>query len=440
MKISVIGSGYVGLVLGNCLASLGNSILCVDIDENKIEKLKNGECPIYEPGLKEMMEKNIREKTINFTSDIKESIENSEIIFIAVGTPMGENHEADLRFVKAVAKDIGTYINDYKIIVDKSTVPVGTADIVKQIIAENMKKQNKDYEFDVISNPEFMKEGNSIRDFMIPDRIVVGTDSQKAREKIEKLYKSIARTHHPLVFTDIKSAEMIKYAANSMLALRISYMNELSRLAEKVGADIKVVAKGIGLDTRIGPRFLQAGIGYGGSCFPKDVQAFIQTAKNNGVDFKILEAVEQVNYEQKRTLFPKISKFVPELKGKKIAIWGLSYKPNTDDMREAPSLVVIEQLQNEGAVINAFDPEAMEVAKTMLSGVNFFDNPLDAVDGCDCLVVVTEWNLFRELDFDEVKKRLNQPNIVDGRNIYDPEEMKKLGFNYIGVGRGEASR
>ncbi len=432
MKISVFGAGYVGLVVGSCLAELGNDVICVDIDLNKIKNLKKGNLPIYEIGLKEIIDRNLNEKRIYFTTDSNYAIENSEVIFIAVGTPMKKNNGVDLSFVKSVAEDIGKYMNNYKVIVNKSTVPVGTADIVKQIIKEN---QRKSVEFDVVSNPEFLREGTALKDFMIPDRIVIGSDSDKAKNIMEKIYESVARTGKPILNTSIRTAELIKYASNAMLATRISFMNELSHLAEKVGADIKKVAQGIGLDSRIGPRFLQAGVGYGGSCFPKDVQALIQTLKQNNCEAKILEAVEEVNQKQKESLLPKIKKLVPSLKGKTITIWGLSFKPKTDDIRGASSLVIINQLQKEGALINVFDPEAQEKTKKILKNINYFKTPYESLKNSSCLVIVTEWDEFRSLDKEKIKKLLKEPNVVDGRNVYDVEDMKEAGFNYISVGR-----
>jgi len=432
MKITVIGTGYVGLVAGTCLASLGNDVICLDIDQEKIDKLNNGILPIYEPGLDDLVKRNKKEGRLTFTTDKEKAIKDSQVIFIAVGTPMGENHEADLRFVKAVAKDIGTYMEDYKVVVDKSTVPVGTADMVKKIIKENQKNP---IEVDVVSNPEFLKEGAALKDFQNPDRVVIGSDSEKAKEIMDKIYGAVARIGRPIVHTDIKSAELIKYASNSMLATRISFMNELSHLAEKVGADIKKVAQGMGLDSRIGPKFLQAGVGYGGSCFPKDVQALIQTMKQNNCDASILESVEEVNKKQKLSLIPKIQKLVPDLNGKTIAVWGLAFKPRTDDIREAPALFLIDELQKLGAKIKAFDPVAEENAKKTLKDIEYAQNPYNAIEGADALVICTEWDEFRDLDKEKIRSLLNNPNIIDGRNIYDPKEMKEAGFNYIGVGR-----
>lgn len=433
MKISVIGAGYVGLVTSVCLAELGNEVICVDIDEEKINNLQNGILPIYEPGLKDLLDRNLKEKRIFFSTNTIEAINNSEVVFSAVGTPEGEDHKADLSAVFSVAKIFAENLNDYKVFVTKSTVPVGTNEKVKQIIEEN-RKDNQD--FDIVSNPEFLREGEAINDFLIPDRVVLGVESGKAKAIMESIYKGIVRTDHPILFTDIKSAEMIKYASNAMLATRISFMNELSKICEKTGGDVKLIAKGMGLDKRIGTRFLQAGIGYGGSCFPKDVKAFIETAKEHDVDFKILNAVEQVNKEQKQSLLPKIKSLL-QIRDKTIAIWGLAFKPKTDDMREAPSIVLINQLHNEGAKIKAFDPEAQKNAKKIFTSINitYCNNPYETIQDADCLVIVTEWNEFRTLDLNKVKSLLKQPNIVDGRNVFELDEMKKLGFNYIGVGR-----
>lgn len=432
MKITVIGTGYVGLVLGTCLAELGNDVICLDADKDKVDKLNKSIVPFYEPGLEELVKRNKKEGRLNFTTDKVKAIKSSFVIFIAVGTPMGKNHEADLSFVKEVAKDIGQYMEDYKIIVNKSTVPVGTADMVKKIIKENQKTL---INFDVVSNPEFLREGSAIKDFQNPDRVVIGSDSEKAKEIMGRIYSAVTRTGRPTLYTDIKSAELIKYASNAMLATRISFINELSHLAEKVGADIKKVSQGMGLDTRIGSRFLQAGVGYGGSCFPKDVQALIQTMKQHNCNAQILEAVEEANQKQKLSLIPKLKMLVPDLKGKTIAIWGLAFKPKTDDIREAPSLVVITELQKLGAKIKVFDPVAEENAKKTLKDVEYATTPYEAVRNANALVIVTEWDEFRELDKEKIKSLLKQPNIIDGRNIWEPKEMKEMGFNYIGVGR-----
>lgn len=432
MKISCMGCGYVGLVAGTCLADMGNEVTCFDIDKGKINKLNKGIIPIYEPGLKDMFERNIKEKRLRFSNDIKTTIKKSNVIFITVGTPPGKNHEADLFAVKSVAEQIGRNMDTYKVIVNKSTVPVGTAELVRKIIKKN---QTGDCEFDVVSNPEFLREGEAVKDFTNPDRIVIGTDNEKAKKIMVLIYRGIARADKPVFITDIKSAEMIKYASNAMLATRISFMNEIAQLCEKVGADIKSVAKGIGLDNRIGPRFLQAGIGYGGSCFPKDVRALIELMKRNKVKGEVLSAVNRVNEDQRKFILLKIKKLLPSLKEKTIAIWGLAFKPKTDDIREAPSIAIIMELQRLGAKIRAFDPEAKLNAKKVLKGIIFCNDPYSTVKGCDALVIATEWNEFRVLDIDKIKRLLKQPNIIDGRNIYEPEEMKNAGFNYVGIGR-----
>ncbi|OHB47957.1 MAG: UDP-glucose 6-dehydrogenase [Planctomycetes bacterium GWF2_40_8] len=432
MKISCMGSGYVGLVAGTCLADMGNEVTCFDIDRGKINKLNKGIIPIYEPGLKDMFERNIKEKRLRFSNDIKTTIKKSNVIFITVGTPPGKNHEADLFAVKSVAEQIGRNMDTYKVIVNKSTVPVGTAELVRKIIKKN---QTGDCEFDVVSNPEFLREGEAVKDFTNPDRIVIGTDNEKAKKIMVSIYRGIARADKPVFITDIKSAEMIKYASNAMLATRISFMNEIAQLCEMVGADIKSVAKGIGLDNRIGPRFLQAGMGYGGSCFPKDVRALIELMKRNKVKGEVLSAVNRVNEDQRKFILLKIKKILPSLKKKTIAVWGLAFKPKTDDIREAPSIAIIMELQRLGAKIRAFDPEAKLNAKKVLKGVTFCNDPYSTVKGCDALVIATEWNEFRVLDIDRIKRLLKQPNIIDGRNIYEPDEMKNAGFNYVGIGR-----
>ena len=434
MKISCIGCGYVGIVIGTCLSELGNDVICVDIDKEKIDKLNKGVIPIYEPGLQEMVDRNKRESRLLFTTDLEEGIDGSDVVFIAVGTPQGHDGKADLSFVDQVAESIGKCLKSYKVIVNKSTVPVGTADRVKDIIKKNLKKK---VEFDVVSNPEFLREGCAIKDFQVPDRTVVGVDSEKAKNIMLELYKPVERTGHPVLVTNPRTAELIKYASNAFLATKISFINEIANLCELVGADVKVVAKGMGLDERIGPRFLQAGVGYGGACFPKDTRALRVMGFEAGYDFRIIAAVDEVNEEQKRSLVPKIKKLVPALKGKTVALWGLAFKPKTDDIREAPSLIIIDELQELGAKIKAFDPVAEENARKVTKNVEFCKNPYDAVKGCDCLVIVTEWDEFRNLDKKKIKELMKQPNVVDGRNIYDPHEMKEFGFNYVGVGRGE---
>ncbi|MBU0979485.1 MAG: UDP-glucose/GDP-mannose dehydrogenase family protein [Nanoarchaeota archaeon] len=432
MIIAVIGTGYVGLTVGTCLANLGNNVICVDIDEKKIEGLKKGIIPIYEPGLSEMVKLNVKEGRLTYTTDTTEAVKRSEIIFIAVGTPSGKDGSVDMSYVKQAAKDIAKGMDSYKVIVDKSTVPVGTADSVKTIIKQNLEKE---IDFDMVSNPEFLREGTAIRDFMVPDRIVIGADNGKAKDMMLKLYHDIERTGHPILCTDIKSAEIIKYASNAFLATKISFINEIACLCEKMGGDIKTVAKGMGLDSRIGPRFLQAGVGYGGSCFPKDIKALSKTMKSAGCDARIIDVVEEVNEEQKKSLLPKIKRLLPELEGTRIAVWGLAFKPKTDDMREAPSIVVIDQLKEAGAEVIAFDPVAKDVAKRILKGIEYTDTPLEAATDADALIIVTEWDEFRQLDKVKLKQLMKRPNVIDGRNIYEAEEMAALGFNYISVGR-----
>jgi len=433
MKIAVVGTGYVGLVTGACLANLGNDVICVDIDDEKIAGLRRGVIPFFEPGLRDVVEMNLAQRRLMFTTDAELAIRNSDVIFIAVGTPSGPDGSADLSAVFAVAGQVARFMESYKVVVVKSTVPVGTCHLIRKLIGEKLKRP---VEFDVVSNPEFLREGEAVNDFVLPDRIVIGAESSKSRDAMLSIYKSIERTGRPIIVTDVRSSELIKYASNAMLATRISFMNEISHLCERVGADIKTVAKGVGLDSRIGPRFLQAGAGYGGSCFPKDVRALVQTLKENGCDARLLEGVEHVNEAQKSSIVPKVLKLVPDLKGRKVAVWGLSFKPKTDDMREAPSLVIVGQLQQLGAEVHAFDPVSERNARKLLSGVVYADTPFGALEGAHCLVVVTEWDLFRELDKGRMKALMAFPNIVDARNIYEPEEMRSLGFNYLGVGRG----
>ena len=431
MKLTIVGTGYVGLVAAAGFANLGNDVICLDIDEKKIQMLLDGILPIFEPGLEEWYKIGVKAGRLKFTTDTEMAIRESEIIFICVGTPSNAFHEADLRAVEAVAASIGKYMTGYKIVVNKSTVPVGTADMVKQIIREN---QQTEIEFDVVSNPEFLREGAAVKDFENPDRIIVGSDSKKAREIMTSLYRSVARTDRPIMMTDIRSAEIIKYASNTMLAARISFINQLSYLCEKTGADIKEVAKGMGLDDRIGARFLQAGIGYGGSCFPKDVMALISTLKAYDCDAEMFEAIHRINERQKTIVVQKLASIL-EINGSTIAVWGISFKPKTDDIREAPALKIIEQLQEKGARVHACDPVAIENAKAELSDVTFFDNPYETIRDCDALIVATEWNEFRNLDMRAVKILLKKPIVIDGRNIYDPKEMKELGFTYVGIGR-----
>ena len=431
MKLTIAGTGYVGLVTGTGFANLGNDVICFDIDRAKIDLMTNGRMPIYEPGLEEIYKRNLKTKRLKFTTDAAKAVQESEIIFICVNTPTNEHQEADLTAVKEVAKAIGRYMDDYKLVVNKSTVPVGTADLVQKIIKEN---QQKKIEFDVISNPEFLREGAAVKDFENPDRIIIGTNSKKAEEIMTSLYRSRARADRPIMITDIRSAEIIKYASNAMLATRISFMNQLSYLCEKTGADIKEVSRGMGLDDRIGSRFLQAGVGYGGSCFPKDMKALIATLKQHDCDFDLFEAVDRINKKQKKIIIEKL-KSALTINGSSIAVWGISFKPKTDDIREAPSIKIIEELQNLGAKIHACDPVAIENAKNVLKDVKFFENPYETIRDCDALVVATEWNEFRNLDMRAVKILLKNPIIVDGRNIYNPKELTDLGFKYMGIGR-----
>ena len=429
MNIAIFGTGYVGLVSGTCFADFGNKVICVDIDKSKINALKKGKVSFYEPGLKELVLRNSKEERLKFTCNAKKAVQNSEIIFICVGTPSKQNGEANLDFVFQVAKDVGLFMNDYKVIVDKSTVPVGTAEKIKRIICKNSK-----IDFDVVSNPEFLREGAAVKDFQNPDRVVVGSNSEKAKNIMAHLYKSVTRVGRPIMFTDIKTSELIKYVSNAMLATRISFMNEISHLCESTGANIKDVARGVGLDKRIGSRFLQAGPGYGGSCFPKDVKALAQSLEQFGLPSNILRAVDYVNERQKRSLVPKLKKFIPKLECKKIAIWGLSFKPRTSDIRDSPALVVIEQLKNEYADVFAYDPEAMPEAKKYVKGVTYVNNAYEALKDADALMILTEWDQFREPDFELMKQLMRGLIIIDGRNIYNSEPVSK-GFKYIGIGR-----
>ncbi len=433
MKLSVIGTGYVGLVVGTCFAESGNDVICVDVDEQKLKTLRKGESPIYEPGLTEFLKKNIAEKRLTFTSDLDAAVKKSEVIFLALPTPQAEDGSADLQHVVEVAKKIGRIMNGYKVIVNKSTVPVGTGDHVREIIANETK-----HPFDVVSNPEFLKEGAAVNDFMKPDRIVIGTGSPKALAIMQDLYAPFVRTGNPLIVMDIHSSELTKYASNSFLATKVSFMNEIANLCERLGADVDLVRKGMGTDERIGTQFLFAGIGYGGSCFPKDVSALLNTARTNEYDLQILEAVEAVNRRQKLVIVNKIKKhFGTGLKGKVIALWGLAFKPNTDDMREAPALTVVDALVREGAQVRAFDPAALDEAKKRFGkGVKLVDNNYEALKGADALVLLTEWNEFRRPDFDRIKTLLREPVVFDGRNIYDPKVMRDKGFVYYGIGRG----
>ncbi len=430
MKLCVIGTGYVGLVTGACFADLGNDVLCVDVDEKKLSVLKDGEIPFYEPGLREIVRRNAREKRLHFTSDTGEAVRQSAVVFMCVGTPEGANGEADLRYVIDAADAIGKSLNGYKVIVVKSTVPVGTNEKVRRAIA-----QHGHEDFDVVSNPEFLREGAAVKDFQNPDRVVVGARSDRARTTMARLYKPVARATRPLIFTNPQNAELIKYASNAMLAARISFVNELSHLCEAVGADIKEVAKGMGLDDRIGVRFLSAGAGYGGSCFPKDVRALAQTMEQYGTTSNFLRAVDYINERQKKSLVPKLKKLVPNLDGKKIAVWGLSFKPRTSDIRNSAALTVIGQLQDEFAQVAVFDPEAMDEARAVLQGVAFADDAYAALKDADALIVCTEWDEFRTPDLERMKGLMTTPVIIDGRNVFDAREVTEMGFQYVGIGR-----
>jgi len=439
VKVTVVGSGYVGLVTGACFAEMGNDVYCVDIDQKKIENLKKGILPIYEPGLEEIVKRNYSGGRLRFTTDIKEGLDDSLFMFIAVGTPPDEDGSADLQHVLAVARDIGRKMEKYVIIVNKSTVPVGTADRVREAVREELTKRGRgELEFDVVSNPEFLKEGAAIEDFMRPDRIIVGTDNVRTGELIKELYAPFVRNGHPIFIMGVRSAELTKYAANAMLATRISFMNELSRLCEISGADIESIRQGIGSDTRIGMPFLYAGLGYGGSCFPKDVKALIQTSKEFGLESKVLKAVEEINHEQRFRFADNVKKhFGGDVKGKTFAVWGLSFKPQTDDMREAPAIDIISVLRDAGARFRAHDPVAMEVAKSIIGdkSVTYVSNYYDALEGADALLLLTEWNQFRRPDYERMKSLLKQPLIFDGRNQYDPAKMKEIGFTYYCIGR-----
>lgn len=432
MKISVVGTGYVGLVTGTCLAETGNTVTCVDIDENKVEKLKAGQITIFEPGLEKLFERNIKDGRLIFTTSLAAGIKDAEIVFLALPTPPGEDGSADLQYVLGVAEEIGKLLTDYKVIIDKSTVPVGTADKVQQAISRNFKG-----EFDVVSNPEFLREGVAVDDFMKPDRIVIGTTSDRAKKLLEQLYAPYVRQGNPIIFMDEKSAELTKYAANSFLATKISFMNEIAQLCERLGADVDMVRRGIGSDDRIGKRFLFPGIGYGGSCFPKDVKALVHSSWQVGYDFRILDAVMDVNERQKIHLVTKIKKyFNDDLQGKHFAIWGLAFKPNTDDIREAPALEIINALLTAGATVTAFDPEAMpNVKKIVGDKIRFADSQYDCLEGADALIVATEWNEFRTPDMEKVISLLKAPVVFDGRNVFDAASMQSQGFYYESIGR-----
>lgn len=437
MKIAIVGTGYVGLVTGTCFAEMGTEVFCIDIDQNKIDKLKNGIIPIFEPGLDEMVERNHKAGRLNFTTDLSSILNEVDIVFSAVGTPPDEDGSADLKYVLDVARTIGQELNKYMVIVTKSTVPVGTAKLIKKTIQEELDKRGlTDLKFDVASNPEFLKEGAAITDFMQPDRVVVGVESDEAKQLMERLYKPFTLNNYRIIYTDIPSAEMIKYAANAMLATRISFMNDIANMCEIVGADINMVRKGIGADVRIGSKFLYAGCGYGGSCFPKDVKALIHTAQNLGYEMKILEAVEEVNEFQKKILFEKLMKYYDnDIKGKTIAVWGLAFKPKTDDMREAPSLVIIDKILEAGGKVKAYDPVAMEEAKRILGdSITYAKDIYDATLEADAILMVSEWNEFRLPTWEVIKKTMKKPVVFDGRNIYNKQEMNEIGFDYFGIG------
>ncbi len=439
MRIAVVGTGYVGLVTGTCFSEMGVHVTCVDVDENKISSLKRGEVPIYEPGLETLVHKNVRSGRLNFTTRLEDVLNDVDIVFSAVGTPPDEDGSADLKYVLEVARTIGKFINHYIVVVTKSTVPVGTAKKVKAVIEEELTRRGAHIEFDVVSNPEFLKEGNAVKDFMSPDRVVVGVESERARKLMARLYKPFMIMNDRLIFTDIPSAEMIKYAANSMLATRISFMNDIANLCELVGADVNMVRKGIGSDTRIGKKFLYAGCGYGGSCFPKDVKALIKTAADSGYQMRVLQAVEDVNADQKLVLYRKLVTYYGDeeaIKDKKVAMWGLAFKPETDDMREAPSLVLIDLLTKAGSTVKVYDPVAMDECRRRVGEVvSYAKDMYDAVDGADVLMLVTEWKEFRLPNIKTLLQKMNGRLILDGRNILDSDELHQAGFEYHCIGR-----
>ena len=432
MKIAVVGTGYVGLVTGTCFAETGNSVVCIDIDTNKVNKLTNGEITIYEPGLEKVFLRNLKEERLRFTTSLSEGIKEAAIVFLALPTPPGENGSADLKYVLGVSEELGMLLTDYKVIVDKSTVPVGTAEKVREAIVKNFKG-----EFDVVSNPEFLREGVAVEDFMKPDRVVVGTSSERAKKLMNELFAPFVRQGNPVIFMDERSAELTKYAANSFLATKISFMNEIAQLCERMGADVDMVRRGIGSDERIGKRFLFPGIGYGGSCFPKDVQALVNSSNEVNYDFKILNAVMEVNEAQKLHLLPKIKKyFKDDLKGKHFALWGLAFKPNTDDIREAPALYMINALTAAGATVCAFDPEAMKNVKQVFGDkIEYAENQYIALKNADALIIATEWNEFRTPDFLKIVSSLKNKAIFDGRNLFDTTAIRELGFHYESIGR-----
>ncbi|MCG8564675.1 MAG: UDP-glucose/GDP-mannose dehydrogenase family protein [Desulfobacterales bacterium] len=443
MKITIVGTGYVGLVTGACFSEMGSQVVCIDIDQKKIENLKQGILPIYEPGLENLVIQNYKDGTLDFSTSLEEAAKESSIFFIAVGTPPGEDGSADLQYVLQVAREIGQHITGYSVIVDKSTVPVGTADQVRAVIQEELDKRNLDVEFDVVSNPEFLKEGAAVNDFLKPDRIIVGANSDRAAKIMKRLYAPFSRNRDKVLFMNVRDAEMTKYAANSMLATKISFMNEISRICEKLGVDVENVRKGIGSDSRIGYSFIYPGCGYGGSCFPKDVKALVKTSKDAGIHPMVLSAVEERNNMQKNVLPEKIkARFGEDLSGRRFSVWGLAFKPGTDDMREASSTVLIKALVSAGAQVSAYDPVAFEEAKHefpaqwLESGrINICDDQYLAAEDTDAMILVTEWKAFRQPDFQRLEKLLRQPVIFDGRNQYDPEELQELGFEYHGIGR-----
>lgn len=436
MKITIVGTGYVGLVTGTCFAEVGIDVHCVDIDKDKVDKLNKGIIPIYEPGLEEMVERNVAKKRLFFTTDLASTLNGCDVIFSAVGTPSDEDGSADLKYVLDVAQEVGRHMQDYMLIVTKSTVPVGTSEKVREAVQQELDKRGVDIPFDVASNPEFLKEGAAVDDFLKPDRIVVGVDSDRAKDIFERLYKPFTMNGHPVIFMDITSAEMTKYAANAMLATKISFINDVANLCEIVGADVNMVRRGIGSDRRIGPYFIYPGTGYGGSCFPKDVKALIKTAKSYNYNLRVLQAVEDVNNDQKSIMFHKLNSYYNyDLKGKIIAVWGLSFKPNTDDMREAPSLVIIAKLLEAGAIVRAYDPVAMEEAERIFNDkISFAKDQYDALIDADALIIVTEWSEFKFPNFRVIKKLLKKAAIFDGRNIYDAKEMKAAGIDYFSIG------
>jgi len=442
MKIAIVGTGYVGLVTGTCFSDTGVNVTCIDIDKKKIDNLSKGIVPIYEPGLEVMLKKNLEKGRLDFSTNLKESIDQAEVVFIAVGTPPDEDGSADLTHVLNVAREIGKHMDHYLVVVTKSTVPIGTSKKVKAAIQDELEKRGVEIDFDVASNPEFLKEGNAVDDFLKPDRIVVGTESEKARKVIEKLYKPFLLNGHPILFMDIPSAELTKYAANAMLATKISFMNDIANLCEIVGADVTMVRKGIGSDSRIGNKFIYAGIGYGGSCFPKDVKAIIKTAEDYNYSLRLLKAVEEINEDQKSVMFTKIKQhFGSNLAGKTFAMWGLSFKPNTDDMREAPSLVIIDHLIKAGAKVKAYDPVAMDEAKRILGDkIEYGKDAYDVLIDADAMLLVTEWPEFRIPNLNVMEKLMKNNVIFDGRNIYDPKEMQEDGFTYYSIGRSDVKK